>query len=56
VATINSLPDEQKQATVTPIIADANLTGKVDPDANSLNNFYQDPSRTPAAKEHSVPL
>jgi len=51
LATINSLPDEQKRATFTKIIAEANLTGKVEPDANSLNNFYQDPNRTPAEKK-----
>jgi hypothetical protein len=47
----SSLSAEQKRATFSKIIADANLTGKVEPDADSLNNFYQDPSTTAADRE-----
>jgi len=47
----SSLSAEQKRATFSKIIADANLTGKVEPDANSLNNFYQDPNTSAADRE-----
>jgi hypothetical protein len=46
-----ALPEDQKSNTFAKIIAAAELTGKVDPDANSLNNFYQSPSTSAADRE-----
>lgn len=46
----SSLSDDQKQATLSKIIAAANLTGKVQPTVDDLNNFYQSPDASSADK------
>jgi hypothetical protein len=46
----SSLSDDQKQATLSTNIADAHLTGKVQPTVDDLNNFYQSPDASSADK------
>ena len=41
-----AITNEKKQAIFSEIISNANLTGKVEPDADALNNYYQDPNTT----------
>lgn len=46
----SSLSDDQKQATLSKIIAVANLTDRVQPTVDDLNNFYQSPDASSAEK------
>jgi hypothetical protein len=46
IANSPSISNERKKAIFSEIISNANLTGKVEPDADALNNYYQDPNTT----------
>src|SRR5262249_15222116 len=51
IANDTSLTESRKQQILGEIIANSKLTGKVAPDPDALNNFYQDPGTSAADRE-----
>jgi hypothetical protein len=51
IANDDSITAEKKQAIFSEIIANAKLTGRVKPEADALNSYYQDPSTGAADRQ-----
>jgi hypothetical protein len=47
-----TLTNEKKRAIFSEIVSNASLTGKVKPNADALNNYYQDPNTTSSERRN----